>query len=309
MGINYLSIHLKNAWDHIRRNPFQSFSTFFALAINFFMVSVLAILVYSSTSLLKYFESRPQVIAFLKDEASEEEVSNLFSILSQNPKIKKVKYVSKEEAVEIYKKATEDNPLLSELISPSIFPASIEFSLNDLSFADEVISSLKQEKIVDSVGFTANIGGEKNISDVVGRLRTFTWYIRIIGFSLLLLFSLVSFLVLFVMVGLRISTRRQEVEVLRLIGATPSFIRSPLILESIIYGLAGVLGGWLFCFLLMLYISPTLINYFGDLPILPRSMNEFLLLFATLLLAEIVFGVFLSLAGSLLAISRAKRVK
>src|SRR3989344_372970 len=123
-----MKTHFKTAWDHIRRAPFQALAAIFVLTLTFFVVTILSVLVYSSSQILKYFETRPQVIAFIKEDAQIEQVKVLQNKLQNDPRISQVKYVSKEEALEIYKKATADNPLLTELVSPSIFPASMEFS-------------------------------------------------------------------------------------------------------------------------------------------------------------------------------------
>lgn len=302
-------IYLKTAWDHVRRTPFQSLAAIFALAINFFVVTLLSTLVYSSSSALKYFETRPQVIAFLKDEASKEDIASLHQKISGDARVKKVTYISKEQALEIYNKATADNPLLSELVNPSIFPASLEISLTDLSYAQDVIEEIKKSNIIDSVGFTASLGGEETLFDVVKKLRTFTDSLRIIGASFSLLLALTSFFILTIIIGMRISSRRSEIEILRLIGATNRFIRSPIVIEAIIYAITGVLAGWLFAFLLVLYATPSIIAFFGEIPVLPKDTFQVFSLYGIILGGELLVGILLAVVGSSLAISRVKRVR
>ena len=302
-----MNIHVKTALDYIKRSPFQALAALFVLTLTFFVGTMLAVLVYSSANLLKYFETRPQIIAFLKDEITPEQVSALQNRLTGDVRVKDVRYVSKEEALEIYKQATSDNPLLSELVSPTIFPASLEFSVADLSFAQEVINEVKKEGIVDSVGFTASLGGEKTLEDVVGRLRTLTLYLRIGGGVFVGVLAGTSLLVILVITGMRITTRRGEIEILDLIGATPAFIRSPIILEALIYSAVGAFVGWLLAFLIWLYAIPSLISYFGDIPILPKEALNLFGLFAIILVGELLLGVGLALSGSYLAVSRARR--
>lgn len=304
-----MNIHLKTAFDYIRRSPFQALAAIFVLFLTFFVATNLAVLLYSSGKVLKYFETRPQVIAFLKDEAGNEDVSKLQNKLSSDARIKEVRYVSKEEALSIYKKATEDNPLLSELVSPSIFPASLEFSLSDLSYAEEVIGQVKKEGIVDEVGFTASLGGESTLQEVVGRLRTISWYIRLGGGVFLGILGTASFLVLLVIIGMRMAVRKGEIEILDLIGATVGFIRSPIILEALLYSYIGVFLGWVGAFLLWLYAIPTLLSYFGEIPFLPKDNYSFFMLFLLILLIEVLTGTILALSGSLLAVSRARRTR
>ena len=304
-----MSIHIKTALDSIRRSPFQALAAIFVLTLTFFVATNLSILVYSSAKLLKYFETRPQVIAFLKDDVQSEEISDLQNRLAANPSVKEVKYVSKEEALEIYKKATADKPLLSELVSPSIFPASLEFSLTDLASAQTIINEVKSEAIVDQVGFTASLGGEESLGDVVSRLRTLTFYLRAGGAAFVAVLSLTSFLVLIVIIGMRMTMRRGEIEILSLIGATASFIRSPIVIEALIYSATGVLLGWFLSFLAWLYLAPNIIAYFRELPVLPEGILNMAYLFGGILLTELGIGALLALIGSMIAVRRAKRAR
>lgn len=299
-----MSIHTKTATDAIKRSPFQAISAIFVLALTFFVATTVAILVYASNKSLSYFETRPQIIAFLKNDSTNETVSALQNKLISDPRLKDVKYVAKEEALEIYKKATEDNPLLAELVSPSIFPASLEFSVTDLKLAENVINEIKNEAIVEQVGFTANIGGEKSLGDVVGRLKTISSYVRIGGIVFVIALGVTSFLVLLVIVSMRMASRKGEIEILSLIGATPAFVRSPIIIEGIIYSLVGVLTGWVVSFILWLYVSPSILSYFGQIPVLPKDPIQFFLLFAIILGVELVAGLIIALTGSLIAVKR-----
>ena len=302
-----MNIHIKTAWDHVRRAPFQAMAAIFVLTITFFVITIITILGYSSSQVLKYFETRPQVITFLKDDITPEKISALQNKLEADNRVSEVSYISKEQALEIYKKATAGNPLLSELVSPSIFPASLEFSLVDLSYANDLIEEIKGEEIVDQVGFTASLGGEETLSDVVNRLRTFSNYIKIGGGAFALLLTSTSFLVLIVIIGMRMTSRRGEIEVLDLIGATPGFIRSPIIYEAIIYAITGVFIGWLIALLLVLYATPSLISYFGEIPVVPKDTLKLFGLFGLILGAEFLIGLFLAISGSILAVSRVKR--
>jgi cell division transport system permease protein len=302
-----MNIHLKTSLGYIRRSPFQAIAAIFVLGLTFFVATLVSIMVYSSSQLLIYFETRPQVIAFLKDSATDADVSSLQHKLTANSKIKDVKYVSKTEALSIYKKATSDNPLLGQLVSPSIFPASLEFSVTNLSFAQNVIDDVKNESIVESVGFTAAVGGQASLNDVVKRLRTITDYVRIGGGVSTGILALASFVVLLVTITMRMSVRKEEIEILNLIGATQGFIRSPIVLEAIFYAVLGVLIGWILAFITVLYSAPVLVSYFGEISILPKDTLGIISIFGIILGVELVCGLVLAVSGSLFAISRVRK--
>lgn len=301
------SMSLKTAYGYIRRSPFQAMAATSVLVLTFFMATLLSVLVYSSDQAIRYYETRPQVIAFLKDEVAIEDITSFKANLSNDARLQNVVYVSKEDALEIYKSATSDNPLLSELVDPSIFPASVEFSLTDLSYLEGVISELQSNPIIDEVGYSASVPGDDEISGAVNNLRQITRYIRIGGGGYVGLQLLSSFMVLVVIISMRLSARRDEIKILKLIGAKPSFIRRPIMIESLVYSLAGVFFGWVFSLLVVLYATPSIISYFGDVPVLPRDTIELLSIFGIVLLAEMFIGIVLALLGSAIAVSRAQK--
>ena len=300
--------HLRISFSSIRRAPFQATAAVMVLTITFFVSTLLAVLTYSSHKLLVFFETRPQIIAFLKNDASNEQIDVLMQKLKDDERVESVGYVAKEEALEIYKEATKDNPLLAELVSPSIFPASVEFSVKNLEFTEELFEEVKNETVVDKVSFSASVGGENKISDVIGRLTAITRYVRLGGAVVIGVLAVTSFLVLMVVIGMRITMRRSEVESLSLIGATNWFIRLPIVFEAVIYSFMGVLIGWMLAVVLLMYVTPSILNYFGSVEILPRQSVEFFGLMGMILLIELAVGLVIALIGSLLAVSRSLRV-
>jgi len=302
-------MHLKQSFENIKRAPFQALAAISVLAITFFVTTLVAMVVYSSDQLLQYFETRPQVIAFLKEEVGEDEIGDLRLRLESDTRISIVSYVSKEEALNIYKEATSENPLLGELVSPSIFPASLEFSPASLDFAEILIDEIKQEPVVESVGFTASIGGESAVADVISRLKTVSKYVRLGGVLAVSVLAVTSFLVLMIVIGMRILMKKDEIESLSLIGATPGFIRSPLVLEAINYAVIGVFAGWLVASVLIMYASPSIFAYFGEIPVLPSETADFFVLLGLFLLGELVAGVVIALIGSFISVSRSLHVK
>ncbi len=298
-------MYLKTAISNIKRSPFQALAAITVLSVTFFVATAIAVLIYSSAQVLNYFETRPQIIAFIKNNAKESDINSLQQKLQTDSRIKEVKLVSKENALSIYKNATSDNPLLGQLVSPSIFPSSLEFSLKDLNNAQKIIDEIKKETVVDSVGFTASLGNESALKDVIGRLTNITYSIRIAGVVLSFVLAFTSFLVLMVIVGMRIATKKNEIETLKLMGATSSFIRTPIMLEAIIYVTIGVVLGWILALILILYITPTLVNYFAAIPVLPRQNIEFLKLNFAILAIELLIGFVIAILGGWTAVTRA----
>ncbi len=296
--------HISTGLQSVRRSPFQAMAAISVLSLTFFVTTLLAIILYSSNQVLNYFATRPQVIVFLQEDATDVQRDAILNILTSDERVEQVTFVSKEEALAIYREATADNPLLGELVSPSIFPASIEFSVIDLNFTQEVIDEITGLEGVDNVSFTANLGSASSLGDVIERLKTITYYIRVGGLVAVLVLAATSFLVLLVVMGMRITMRRYEIENLTLIGATPGFIRMPIIFEAVTYAVFGVIIGWLLASVLVMYATPAIMNYFGDIPVLPERSADFFLLIGAILGGELLVGLVIALMGSMAAVSR-----
>jgi len=283
--------HLKTTWTHIRRSPYQALAAIGIMTLTFFLSTLIILVAAGSQALLHYFETRPQVTAFFKDEVKMDEVEKLKEKLNQTGKIKSLKYVSKEEALEIYKEQNKSDPLLLEMVTANILPASLEVSTTDITYLGEIAQILRQEPGVEEVVFQ---------EDVVGALKNWTDTIRKIGLALIGFLGVVSFLVVLVIIGMKVALRKKEVEILQLIGATNWFIRAPFVFEGIFYGIAGAILGWGAGILLLMYSTPFLVEFLAGIPILPVPLVFIL----AMLGGEVLVGMIIGTLGSLLAVKR-----
>ena len=283
--------HWRTTWTHMRRSPYQSLAAILIMFLTFFISTVFVLTAGGFQVVLRYFETRPQVTAFLKDEATSSQIEVLQARLAQSGITKEIKYISKEEALTIYKEQNKNDPLLLEMVTANILPASLEVATNDLSHLNEVAQVLRSEPIVEEVVFQ---------EDVVKALQKWTVNIRKIGIGLMGAFGLVSFLVILVIIGMKITLRREEIEILQLLGASPWYIRSPFIFEGIFYGGIGAFAAWGISYLLLLYLTSFIVKFFQGITLLPVS--PFFML--TILGFEILVGIVIGALGSLLAVKR-----
>jgi len=108
---------LKTTWTHIRRTPYQSLAAVLIMILTFFVITAFTLLAAGSQAILNYFETRPQVTAFFEDQVTLEQIDLLKAKLAETEKTKEIKYVSKEEALAIYREQNKDDPLLLEMVS------------------------------------------------------------------------------------------------------------------------------------------------------------------------------------------------
>ncbi len=276
---------VKTSWKQIRRTPYQALTAVFVMMLTFLSISVFSFIVVGSSIVIDYFESKPQVTAFFRDEAKPEEITQLEANLRQTGKISTVRFVSKKEALEIYKEQNKNDPLLLDLVTEDILPASLEISTEKIDDLASVSDALKGSPIVSEVIYQ---------KDIVATLSNWTNAIRIIGTSIIIVLALVSIFIMMMVIGFKVSQKRDEIEIMKLLSATNWYIRWPFMLEGIFYGAVGTLFGWLFASAGLLYATPYLQGFLKGIPLLPVSPVFLLGVLAAELLIAIGLGVIAS---------------
>lgn len=136
--------------------------------------------------------------------------------------------------------------------------------------------------------------------DIITTLTAWTNAIRTIGITLIAALSLVSVFIMMTVIGFKVSQKRDEIEIMRLLSATDWYIRWPFIMEGIFYGVFGTFFGWLIASAGLLYATPYLETFLKGIPLLPVS-PVFLI---ELLFGELLIAVLLGMLASSLAVLR-----
>ena len=283
--------HVKTTWTNIRRSPYQAFAAILIMMLTFLVISFFTFLIGGSSKIVNYFESKPQVTAFFKNEAKQSDINTLESDLQSTGKIASVKYVSKDQALKIYREQNKNDPLLLDLVTADILPASLEISSLKIEDLSSISDTLKNSPIVQEVVFQ---------KDVVSTLTAWTSALRKIGLVLIVVLSLVSMFIMVTIIGIKISQKKDDIEIMRLIGATNWYIRWPFIFEGMFYGAIGAFFGWLISSIALWYVTPFLASFLRGIPVLPVSPVAIL----ELLVIELVLAAFLGAFSSFLAVLR-----
>lgn len=282
---------IRNALRYFKRTPYQSLAAILIMSLTFFIIGVFTVTATGLEVILRFLETRPQVTAFLKDDLKPQEIELLKAKLEATGQVGKVKYVSKEDALTIYKNEHKDNPLLLEMVTAKILPASLEISAINLPSLSGIAETLKGETIIEDVVFQKD-----DVSVLISWLDT----LRKFGIFLVVFLIIISLLTVLVVISLKISSRREEIEILSLVGATGNYIRFPFVIEGIIYGLISGFVSWLATYLLLLYSTPFLITFLAGIPIFPIPI-----VFTVGFLAGLLFlGVLVGGTGSFWATRR-----
>lgn len=286
MGLLKLTLH------HIRRSPFQSAIAFLTVFTCFFILNFFLLVNRGLSGVLNHFETKPEITIFLKDGLDEVKVESIQKELASYPEVKEIRYISKEKALSLYKEMNKDNPLLTEMVTASILPASFEVSAFNPKVLEDIAQNFSSKKdIVDEIIYQ---------KDIIQSLLSWTKIIRQSGLVLISVSVLIVFVMIFTLIGMKINNRKDEIKISRLLGASKFYVKRSFLLEGVIYGFFGSLLGFLFSFLII-YNLRTLINAFFQ----PIIFVSELSLFEPLLLAiEILLGILIGLSASWLGARR-----
>lgn len=280
---------LSTALVSIRRNPFQSLASIALITTTFFLAYVFSFMFYGGNKILHYFETNPQIIGFFQINTPIEKIHEIENTIKGKPYVTEVKIVSQEDALSIYKTENQENPLLLELVTADILPASIEVSSNTVTGLAQLNNDLESIPEIDDIIFQ---------QDVIELLTTWTNAVRNVSTEIIVIMAVNSFLTITAITMLKVSLKKNTVTIMRLVGATKWYIKAPFIIEGMIYGLIGALLGWILSFIRILYLTPHITNFLGDIPLLPIPITFYLLQITIGVIIGMLFG---GLAASLAA--------
>lgn len=191
------------------------------------------------------------VKVFLKETVSEEEVNALTLDLQRNPNVENVEFVSKAEALRKAKELFKDSPGVMENLPGNPFPASLDATLKDPTRMEEVARAMEGQPGVDDVG----TGGEK-AERAISVIQIGTGVFFAIGIGILI----AATVLVANTIRLSIYSRRREIEVMKLVGASNGFVRMPFMIEGFLCGVfASVLA---------------MVAVFGSVKLLSSTLSE-----------------------------------
>jgi len=283
---------LKLTFHHLRRSPFQSTVAFLTVFICFFILNFFLLINRGLSGVLNHFETKPEITIFLKDGLNEAAVESIQKELASYPEVKEIRYISKEKALSLYKDMNKDNPLLTEMVTASILPASFEVSAFNPRVLESIAQNFSTKKdVVDEIIYQ---------KDVIESLLSWTKIIRESGLVLISVSVAIVFVMIFTLIGMKINNRKDEIKISRLLGASKFYVKRPFLLEGIIYGFVGSFMGFILSFLIIYNFRTTINTFFQPIIFVP----EISLFEPFLLVIEILLGVLIGLSASWLGARR-----
>lgn len=288
---------IKFSFQDIIRNGWLSIVTITILCLSLFSINTLSTVSFVSDGAVEAIRDKVDISLYLKADSLEKDIIDLKEELLSNPRIREVTYISKEKALldfrDKYKNNQEVLLALKEINQNPLSP-SLVINPSNLGESDFLINELKvlDNPIIESRDFTDN-------SLVLTKIENITKRINEFGLVIILLFAFISLLVVYNAIRVAIYTHRQEIEIMRLVGASNFFIYMPYLVSSLIYALLSLLIIIVVFFPLLTLLQPYLETFFAgySVNVLSYYLDNFLSIFGLQFLVVLGINVFASMVA------------
>ncbi|MGE5393063.1 MAG: permease-like cell division protein FtsX [Candidatus Saccharibacteria bacterium] len=230
----------KSGFTNFFRNIWLSIAATSIMTITLFIVSTILVL-YTLTDLsLQNIQDKVGITVYFNNQTSDKEIGDIKAELEGMPEIKNIEFIPKTVAKDKFMEAHKNEPLLLETLkefqdSDNPLPNSFAIKANELTDYAKIATTLTGDR------YQPYFSRVRDNSKVIDRLYKITDTITRLGIILTTVFVLVTLMVMFNTIRLTIYNRRQEVEIMRLVGATNWYIRWPFIIEGVMYGVFATL--------------------------------------------------------------------
>ena len=256
--IAFVAFSLRRAWQGLLHNGLMSVAATATMVLMLALLSGLIILLTGLDATLKYVEQEVQVVAYLKDSASPQDIGLLETAVGQMPQVTDVSYVSKDQALKDFLARHPDEADVVNSLPTNPLPASLQINLRDPSDYLDVATYLRNQSAVDRV---------LNIKQTVDQMITIIGVLRPGGIGILVIVGLIVLFIIVNTIRLAVVSRADEIEIMRLVGASDAFIRWPFIFEGALVGLFGALITIGLLWLSQGPITGFMADYFKVLPV------------------------------------------
>ena len=302
MRFNTIGYCFKQGFKNIWRNKLFSLASMATMAACIFMFGIFFCMVQNFQHFVREAEEGVAVTVLFDEGTTEDEILEIGQGLTKRDGVSEVVYVSADEAWKSYQeKYFEGNPEVAEAFvddNPLANSSNLEIYMKDISKQDDLVTYIESLDKVRKV----------NRSDSVASMLTdFNRLVSYVSVAIIGLLLAVAIFLINNTVAIGISVRREEIGIMRLIGAKNSFIKAPFLIDGIVIGLVGAI----FPLILLYFLYNKLITYVGTQFTGLSNVMDFLpaaQLFQTLLPVGMALGVGIGFFGSIVTIQRHLKV-
>lgn len=306
MSFRSLGRVFRLGFNNFWRNWWLSIASVLVMAVTLFIVGVFSVQTVVILKTTQGIQDKLDLSVYFNDDVPEATIQDIRRSIANRPDVKSVDYVSKEKAFEIF----QDRPAsekVKSLITPenNPLPRSIVIKAQDpsqLAVIAKVFEADQYSQQVRRISYQDN----QNVVDTLVQTET---TVRRNGIILTIIFILLSFILIYNTTRIVILSRSDEIEIMRLVGATEAFVRWPFILEAALYGVLGAMIAFGSLFLFLKFDLANSVPLLSIASFLSVDMQQFFLHYAVLiLLALMLIGMGIASIMSSFAVRKFVRV-
>ena len=289
--IGFVLFSLKRAWQGFWRNALMSLAATATMVLMLVLLAGFWIIQTGLLSALDFTESKVEVVANLKVDATPNEITDLGNKIKAMPEVSGVTLITREEALARFQQSmtNQGREDLTKYLDTNPFPASYEIRLTDPSYAGTVADALQP----------TNQPAVRNVLDTketAKNVKTVTDIMRTAGSVVLLVIGVIVLFIIVNTIRLAVVARAEEIEIMRLVGASDAFIRWPFVFAGAMVGLFGAVITLVFLYLLADPIGGFMVDFFRVLPLSFGSLARDLIVLVS------AAGIGLGVLGSWLSV-------
>lgn len=292
----------KTGLHNFVRNAWLSTAATAVMTVTLALVAVSYIANAALTSTIRGVVQKIDISVFLKDSDTPDQITALKAKLEQADNVQAVKFITKADALTEYRRQNASNPKLLEAVTATDnpLPASLQIKAKDpnkLGPITDVVDRPENKTLLAERDPVSYSGDRKATIDKIVQTSNF---FKATGLVASIIFIIISTLIIFNTIRMAIFTRREEIEIMRLVGATNWFIRGPFIFEATLYGIIAAVIALVFVYAVVLSGAPKLGSYVDI-----RSVIDYMQSHAILVgLVELGLGIAIGAGSSLVALKR-----
>lgn len=297
-----LGYFIKEAFKGLKRNLSTTIGSVVTIFLSLLIIGIFLMGGFIANNVVSSVENEVSITAYVADTASEADISSVENFISGLEGVGNVSFTTKEQALENFRSSMTSNPeIVDQLDGQNPLPASIDVELSNPQLVEDIASAIESnatfQKICDNP--TEPSDSLKYGQKTVEKLFSLTKYLRYIGIALIALLIFIALIFINNTIRLAIMSRRKEISIMRLVGASNGFIRGPFLMEGALHAIIGSLLAIVCLELLRNLAVPQLQSTLSWLP-LGIEGGYVVLVYVGMLIAGLLIG----LIGSALAMRR-----
>lgn len=231
-NVNYL---VKKGISSVWKNFIMSFASFSILLVSLLQISLTVLVMMNLNIVMRNIEDTNEITIYVKEGATKEDIEHIHSVLKNNSELTDVKYYSKEEALEDFKKDMAEYADLLEYLEENPMPETFLARVNDLKNIRQIVEQVSSINAVEQVKAPYDFAGA-----LINIRNTFT----VIIVAILLTLTIVSVIIVSNTIRTSVFARRSEITIMKYVGATNGFIKLPFFVEGCFVGVLAGVAAW-----------------------------------------------------------------